>query len=82
VQPHNCGGPISTAACVHLAFAVPNFLVQEVFPGFTDGRYDLVEQPIEPTIANGRMAAPEAPGLGVTLNRDFLKGHAEEGVAA
>jgi L-alanine-DL-glutamate epimerase-like enolase superfamily enzyme len=82
VQPHNCGGPISTAACVQLAFAVPNFLVQEVFPGFTDGRYDLVEQPIEPTIANGRMAAPEAPGLGVTLNRDFLKGHAEEGVAA
>lgn len=43
VQPRQCGGPISTVACSHLSFSIPNFLVQEMFPvGTEDDRLDLV----------------------------------------
>jgi galactonate dehydratase len=74
VQPHNCGGPISTAACVQLSLSIPNFLIQELFPVWPeDDRLDLVEAPLEKTVVKGRMPRPTGPGLGVTLNADYLK---------
>ncbi len=74
LQPHNCGGPISTAAAIHLSFSVPNFLIQEVFPFWPeDDRLDLVDDPYERRITNGRIGPPTAPGLGVKLNSDLLK---------
>jgi galactonate dehydratase len=72
IQPHNCGGPVSTAACVHLSFAIPNFIIQEVFPVWPDDRLDLVDAPYERAIVGGRIARPTRPGLGVTLDRAFL----------
>ena len=74
VQPHNCGGPISTAACVHLSFSIPNFLIQEVFPVWPeDDRLDLVDAPYEAQIVKGQMPLPTRPGLGVELNPDYLR---------
>ena len=74
IQPHNCGGPISTAAAVHASFTIPNFLIQEVFPNWPeDDRLDLVDQPFERRISKGRIALPTEPGLGVRLNPDLLK---------
>lgn len=73
VQPHNCGGPISTAACVQLSFAIPNFLIQEVFPVWPeDDRLALVDDPYERRIQGGQIALPDRPGLGVELNADYL----------
>ena len=37
VQPHNCGGPVATAAAVQIAFAIPNFIIMEWFPYWRDG---------------------------------------------
>ncbi|MCB2055832.1 MAG: mandelate racemase/muconate lactonizing enzyme family protein [Geminicoccaceae bacterium] len=71
-QPHNCGGPIATAACVQIDFSSPNFIIQEWFPYWPDGRYDIVEEHYEHTQKDGRFAAPTRPGLGVTLNDDYL----------
>jgi galactonate dehydratase len=76
VQPHNCGGPISTAACLQIASVIPNLQFQEIFPYFADGRQNLVLAPFEQQIVDGHMALGTAPGLGVELNRDFLKSHA------
>lgn len=72
VQPHNCGSPVATAACVNLAFSIPNFLIQEIFPFWADGRYDIVEQAMEHHIENGRLSWRFGNGLGVTLNHDYL----------
>jgi galactonate dehydratase len=74
IQPHNCGGPIATAAAAHLSFSIPNFLIQEVFPHWPeDDRLDLVEEPLERKIVQGRLPLPEAPGLGMTFNPALLK---------
>lgn len=74
VQPHNCGGPIATAAAIHLSFAIPNFLIQEIFPVWPeDDRLDLVDTPYEREIRHGHLELPTRPGLGVTLNRAMLK---------
>lgn len=73
LQPHNCGGPISTAACVNMSAAAPNFLIQEIFPYWADQRYDIVTEPYEADVMNGTLTPRQLPGLGVELNRDFLK---------
>jgi galactonate dehydratase len=74
VQPHNCGGPISTAACLHLSFSIPNFLIQEMFPVWPeDDRLDLVDAPYERQVMDGYAVLPTRPGLGVVLNDDYLQ---------
>lgn len=73
IQPHNCGGPLSTAACVQLSFAIPNFFIQEIFPVWPeDDRLAMVEDAMEGRIVAGRMPLPEGPGLGVTLSEAYL----------
>jgi galactonate dehydratase len=73
IQPHNCGGPVSTAACVNLAFATPNVLIQEIFPTWPeDDRLDMVDAPFEHGIVDGHLPLPTRPGLGVALQPDYL----------
>ena len=72
VQPHNCGGPVSTAAGLQVIAATPNAIVKELFPYFKDGRYDIVTDALEGRVRNGRLQVPDDPGLGVTLNEDYL----------
>ncbi|MEZ5860839.1 MAG: mandelate racemase/muconate lactonizing enzyme family protein [Geminicoccaceae bacterium] len=72
VQPHNCGGPVSTAAGVQLDAAIPNFVIMEWFPYWTDGRYAIVTEALEPQQKKGRFRIPDRPGLGVELNDDYL----------
>lgn len=73
MQPHNCGGPIATAACVNLAFATPNLLIQEIFPDWPeDDRLDMVDAPLERSIVDGHMPLPTRPGLGIELRDDYL----------
>jgi galactonate dehydratase len=72
LRPHNCGGPISTAACVQMSAASPNFYFQEIFPYWQDGRYDIVEDPYEADVKDGYLEIRDKAGLGITLNHDFL----------
>lgn len=73
VQPHNCGGPLATAACVQMSFAIPNFTIQEIFPVWPeDDRLAMVKDPMEKRIVEGRMPLPEGPGLGVELDEAYL----------
>jgi galactonate dehydratase len=74
VQPHNCGGPVSTASCVHLSFATTNALIQEIFPVWPeDDRLDMVDAPLERTIVDGHLPLPTRPGLGVELRSEYLE---------
>ena len=72
VVPHNPLGPISTAACLQLSVAIPNFL--------------LLEYCIKPNLAEGLFRnsfrlnvpyfdVPTAPGLGIDVAESELKNH-------
>lgn len=71
VAPHNVGGPISTAAALHLAACTPNFKIQEHFNDFSEA-YVKKAAPGNPEIEDGYFALPSGPGLGVTLDEDVV----------
>lgn len=72
VQPHNCAGPVATAAAVQLDCCMTNFIVQEWFPYRESENYQLVTEPLEDQVVDGYMHIPTAPGLGVELNEDVI----------
>jgi galactonate dehydratase len=72
VQPHNCHGPIATAAAAQVDACIPNFIVQELVPFRDRITYDLVNEPLELQVENSYMPVPEGPGLGVTLNEALV----------
>jgi galactonate dehydratase len=74
IAPHNVGGPVSTAAALHLAASTHNFKIQEHFNDFADA---FVKQaaPGLPEVTDGYFSLPTGPGLGVTLNEDVLRLH-------
>ena len=65
VVPHNCNGPVCTAASIHAAACMPNFRILEYIP--VPERKDVL---IEPLVMNeGAFALPTKPGLGAELNK-------------
>jgi galactonate dehydratase len=66
VACHNPQGPVSTAAAVQVAFATPNYLIQEMVRKDVPWRNDVVEEPI--LLEAGSCTAPSKPGLGVEIN--------------
>ncbi len=74
--PHNVGGPVSTAACLHLAACTTNFKIQEHFNDFVDAWVkEAATGPGYPEVKDGYFPLPGGPGLGVTLNEDFIREH-------
>ena len=64
---HDCTGPIALTASVHMTMHAPNVFIQEMVRAFYYGWYqDLVTE--LPPISNGRISAPQGPGLGTALN--------------
>jgi galactonate dehydratase len=74
IAPHNVGGPVSTAAALHLAACTPNFMIQEHFNDFADS---WVKQaaPGAPEVVDGYFSLPTAPGLGVELDESVFNEH-------
>jgi galactonate dehydratase len=69
--PHDCTGPVTALANLHLATAQPNCLGVEVVRGFIDGYYhEVLDKPI--SIEHGHLVAPAGPGLGAALSSEFL----------
>jgi galactonate dehydratase len=74
LMPHNPLGPISTAACVHLAAATSNFAYLEYFPAHDRDRpRDLF--PVTLETVDDSFPLPTAPGLGVEFNEDAVEQH-------
>ncbi len=71
LAPHNPLSPVSTAACLHLDAAIPNFLIQEMVYG-NPKRSSLVTESLE-RVADGYVELPRKPGLGVELNEDVIQ---------
>jgi galactonate dehydratase len=76
VAPHNVGGPVSTAAAVHLAAATTNFKIQEHFNDFADAWVKQAATGLpEVDPADGCFPLPNGPGLGVTIDEAFIAEH-------
>ncbi len=71
IAPHNVGGPVSTAAALHLAACTTNFKIQEHFNDFADA-YVLKVAPGLPKVVDGYFSLPQGPGLGVTLDEEVI----------
>ena len=71
VAPHNVGGPVATAAALHLAAATPNFKILEHFNDFAEA-WVKRRAPGNPRGRRRLLRAPDGPGLGVTLDLDVV----------
>jgi L-alanine-DL-glutamate epimerase-like enolase superfamily enzyme len=71
VAPHDCTGPVSLAASVHLVYSCPNGLVQETARAFLRTWYGELADGL-PEIIDGTVRCPSTPGHGVTLRPELL----------
>ncbi len=71
VAPHLWGGAVLFAAGLHLCVATPNATTVEFSRGENPLLNDLTEEGFD--LVDGYVTAPERPGLGLTLRRDFLR---------
>jgi len=70
IAPHDCTGPVTLAANLHLTLAAPNALILETVRAYTRGFYqDLVTT--LPRIERGFAFPLTAPGLGLALLPDL-----------
>jgi galactonate dehydratase len=66
VACHNPQGPVSTASSIHVGFATPNYLIQEVVRADVPWRNDILTAPLD--ITRGYVLPPTQPGLGIDIN--------------
>jgi galactonate dehydratase len=73
IAPHNCWGPIGTAAAVHVDAATTNLLIQEWFPYEGDDHFRMVDHAYELDARDGSLAlTADRPGLGVELDERYM----------
>ncbi len=69
---HDCSGPVTLGAALHLATHCTNTWMQEMVRAYTLGFFrDLVD--FEFVVENGRMKAPTTPGLGMAIRPEALE---------
>jgi galactonate dehydratase len=77
ISPHDASGPINVVAGAHVMMTVPNFYRLET------SRYDLskynrlIDRPLDNS--DGRLRLTDQPGLGVTMDMDYLRGNVVDG---
>jgi galactonate dehydratase len=73
VAPHNPNGPIGSMVSVHLALAMPNFLILEQVRDDVAWRREIVDAPLE--TRDGFIEPPTRPGIGVELVEEVASAH-------
>jgi L-alanine-DL-glutamate epimerase-like enolase superfamily enzyme len=68
---HNVAGPICHAACMHLGAHIPNLWFVESVRAFYKTYFPILSD-LEVSVADGRLAVPTGPGLGVSLRPEVL----------
>ena len=74
LAPHMWTGAPAFAAGMHVAAAAPAGFILEYSLGANPLLHDLVEEKF--TVKDGTVEIPDRPGLGLTINYDFVKRHA------
>jgi len=72
IAPHDCTGPATLAACVHLVTSQPNGLIQETVRAFLSTWYDQLVTGL-PVVKDGEIRTNGAPGHGVKLRQGLAE---------
>ena len=80
ISPHDASGPVNVLAGAHVMLTTPNFYKLETSRSRMDFYNAFIDQPLD--VRQGELHVPARPGLGVELNLDFLRAHAEPGWGA
>lgn len=79
--PHHGGGGLGFVAHLHLCAAIPNCPYVEVFhdlPGLSSDVFQwYLTEPVKLDPLDGCMALPQKPGLGVELDEEKIRRHAQ-----
>jgi galactonate dehydratase len=73
VAPHNPNGPIGTMVSIHLALALPHFLILEQVRDDVPWRWEIVDRALETEA--GYVLPPMESGIGVELIEDAASAH-------
>lgn len=81
--PHCPIGPLGLAACLHVAAATPNFVIQEMSLGI---HYNTASEDLTTLMRNtdlfdlteGTVSVPQGPGLGVEIDEDAVREMAKQ----
>jgi L-alanine-DL-glutamate epimerase-like enolase superfamily enzyme len=71
IAPHDCTGPVTLGANVHLLMASTNGLICETVRAHTHGFYQEIVDEV-PRIENGHIFASDRPGIGMALSDAFF----------
>ncbi|HCL67837.1 MAG TPA: hypothetical protein DIC56_23985 [Rhizobium sp.] len=71
IAPHDCTGPVTLGANVHLLMASTNGLICETVRAHTHGFYQEIVDEV-PRIDNGHIFASDRPGIGMALSDAFF----------
>jgi galactonate dehydratase len=74
IAPHNPNGPICTAASLHLATSIANFLILEQGATNTSAYREIFPGGWKESLSE--MWVPEVPGIGVDFSPAYVKEHA------
>ena len=78
IAPHCPLGPLAFASCLQIAASTPNFVIQEMSIGihYNTGGHDLLTYLKDKAVfgvADGHVAVPQGPGLGIELDEDLVR---------
>ncbi|MEX2262010.1 MAG: mandelate racemase/muconate lactonizing enzyme family protein [Bryobacteraceae bacterium] len=77
IAPHNPNGPVCTAASMHVAASIPNFVIMEEGSKNTELYKDIFVNGWTHSMAEWK--TPDAPGLGVDFSPAFLREYEVKG---
>jgi galactonate dehydratase len=76
VAPRHAGGPVGTAAAIHLAASIPNFFIQHVPVPAAEQDRTMRREIVSPAVeanSGGFLELTKAAGLGITVNEAALE---------
>lgn len=76
VAPRHAGGPVGTAAAIHLAASIPNFFIQHVPVPTAEQDRAMRREIVSPAVEasnGGFLELTKSPGLGITVNETALE---------
>ncbi len=79
VALHNVGTLVRTYASAHLSLAMQNFYRSESWLGRPGRLREQMTNGAAPAVRAGLLRVPDAPGLGIEMNNDFLRRQLKQG---
>ena len=76
VAPRHNGGPVMTAAAIHIAASIPNFFIQHVPQPEAEEDRAMRRETVSPTLETskgGFLEVSKSPGLGITVSESALE---------